>query len=64
MVATTENLVCNLIALTYIAHDNLFAFGDHDAVNGAGIVCSPRTAPTESFNLQSIYAVGQFDESC
>jgi hypothetical protein len=63
MVATTENFVGNLIALTDIAYNNLFAFGNHYAIDGASIVRCAGTAPAESFDLKSIYTICKFDES-
>jgi hypothetical protein len=39
MVAATENFVGNLIALAYISDNDLFAFSNHDAIDGSGIMC-------------------------
>jgi hypothetical protein len=38
MVSATKYFVGNLIALANIANDYLLTFGDHNAIDGTGIV--------------------------
>jgi hypothetical protein len=38
VVTPAQYFIGNLFALSNIANNNLFAFGDHDAVDGTGVM--------------------------
>jgi hypothetical protein len=57
----TKNFISHFIGLIGVTNDNLLALGDHNAINGSRIMGGSLTTPTESFNLQRINAIGQFD---
>jgi hypothetical protein len=59
--ATTENFVGDFIALSNVAHDNLFALSHHDSIYSSRIMSGARSTPTESFHLQGIHAICEFN---
>jgi hypothetical protein len=46
VVAPAENFIGNLIALSNITDNDLFAFSDHDAIDGSSVMRCARSAPT------------------
>jgi hypothetical protein len=61
VVSTTEDFIRDFICDISVTHNDLLAFSNHHSTNSSRIMCCPFTAPTKSFNLQGMNAIGQFN---
>ena len=63
VMSPAEDFVCDFIALSDVANNHLFAFCDHGSIDGSRIMSCSRSTPTESFNLQGVDTICEFDQS-